>query len=67
MGGFSGEIKTVVVWKLDRLSRNQRDGINLLAELCDRGNGAREHPRATSGRDSRQRAWRLPRVPPRFV
>jgi DNA invertase Pin-like site-specific DNA recombinase len=34
---FNGEIKTVVVWKLDRLSRSQRDGINLLAELCERG------------------------------
>ena len=34
---FTGEVKTVVVWKLDRLSRSQRDGINLLAELCDRG------------------------------
>ena len=34
---FAGKIKTVVVWKLDRLSRNQRDGINLLADLCDRG------------------------------
>jgi DNA invertase Pin-like site-specific DNA recombinase len=34
---FNGEVKTVVVWKLDRLSRSQRDGINLLAELCDRG------------------------------
>ncbi len=33
---FNGEVKTVVVWKLDRLSRSQRDGINLLAELCDR-------------------------------
>jgi DNA invertase Pin-like site-specific DNA recombinase len=34
---FDGAVKTVVVWKLDRLSRSQRDGINLLAELCDRG------------------------------
>ncbi len=34
---FLGEVKTVVVWKLDRLSRNQRDGINLIANWCDRG------------------------------
>ena len=32
-----GTIKTVVVWKLDRLSRRQRDGINLLADWCERG------------------------------
>lgn len=34
---FTGEIKTVVVWKLDRLSRNLRDGINVLADWCDKG------------------------------
>ena len=34
---FSGSVKTVVVWKLDRLSRRLRDGINLLAEWCERG------------------------------
>jgi len=34
---FHGEVKTVVVWKLDRLSRNQRDGINLLADWCEQG------------------------------
>ncbi len=34
---FIGEIDTVVVWKLDRLSRNLRDGINVLADWCDRG------------------------------
>src|SRR4051812_36830277 len=28
---FAGAIRTVVVWKLDRISRRQRDGINLLA------------------------------------
>jgi len=27
----------VVVWKLDRISRRQREGINLLAEWCERG------------------------------
>ena len=34
---FHGEICTIVVWKLDRLSRNLRDGINTLADWCDRG------------------------------
>lgn len=34
---FAGTVKTVVVWKLDRLSRRQRDGMNLLADLCERG------------------------------
>ena len=34
---FSGEVQAVVVWKLDRLSRNLRDGINTLADWCDRG------------------------------
>jgi DNA invertase Pin-like site-specific DNA recombinase len=33
---FRGDIQTVVVWKLDRISRRQRDGINLLADWCDR-------------------------------
>ena len=34
---FAGDIQTVVVWKLDRLSRSLRDGINVLADWCDRG------------------------------
>ena len=34
---FEGLVKTVVVWKLDRISRRQRDGINLLADWCDKG------------------------------
>lgn len=34
---FSGKIKTVVVWKLDRLSRRLRDGINVLGDWFDRG------------------------------
>jgi DNA invertase Pin-like site-specific DNA recombinase len=33
---FSGLISTVVVWKLDRLSRKLRDGLNVLCEWCDR-------------------------------
>jgi DNA invertase Pin-like site-specific DNA recombinase len=36
-GIFAEKVKMVVVWKLDRLSRRQRDGINLLADWCDRG------------------------------
>jgi len=36
-GIFMGTITTVVVWKLDRISRRQREGINLLAEWCERG------------------------------
>jgi DNA invertase Pin-like site-specific DNA recombinase len=34
---FNGEISTVVIWKLDRLSRRLRDGINVLADWCERG------------------------------
>jgi DNA invertase Pin-like site-specific DNA recombinase len=34
---FAGQIRTVVVYKLDRLSRNLRDGINVLSDWCDRG------------------------------
>ena len=34
---FSGQIKTVVVWKLDRLSRRLKDGINVLADWCEQG------------------------------
>lgn len=36
-GIFRGAVKTVVVWKLDRLSRQQLDGINVLADWCERG------------------------------
>ena len=34
---FGGTIKTVVVWKLDRISRRQLDGIGVLADWCERG------------------------------
>ncbi|MBF0367724.1 MAG: recombinase family protein [Oligoflexia bacterium] len=34
---FDGVVKTIVVWKLDRISRRQNDGINLLADWCERG------------------------------
>lgn len=36
-GIFNGTVKTVVVWKLDRLSRRQHERVNLLAEWCERG------------------------------
>jgi DNA invertase Pin-like site-specific DNA recombinase len=34
---FAGMVETVVVWKLDRLSRRQQEGVNLLADWCERG------------------------------
>jgi len=34
---FDGEVKTVVVWKLDRISRRQHEGISLLADWCENG------------------------------
>ena len=34
---FNGTVKTVVVWKLDRLSRSLQDGINTLCEWLNRG------------------------------
>jgi len=34
---FDGQFKIVVVWKLDRISRHQLEGINVLADWCDRG------------------------------
>lgn len=34
---FKGEVRTVVIWKLDRLSGKMRDGINVLCDWCDRG------------------------------
>lgn len=34
---FHGEVNTVVVWKLDRLSRSLRDGINLLCDWLEKG------------------------------
>ncbi len=34
---FNGQVKTVVVWKLDRLSRSLRDGINTICEWCEKG------------------------------
>lgn len=34
---FAGEVGTVVVWKLDRVSRNLLDGISTLAGWCQKG------------------------------
>jgi len=34
---FGGEVKTVVLWKLDRLSRRLNDGVNTLAAWCEKG------------------------------
>src|SRR5258708_5027777 len=34
---FAGEVRTIVTYKLDRLSRSLRDGINVLCEWCDKG------------------------------
>ena len=34
---FAGHIDTVIVWKLDRLARNLKDGINVVADWCQRG------------------------------
>jgi DNA invertase Pin-like site-specific DNA recombinase len=33
----AGTVTTVVVWKLDRLARSMREGINLLSAWCDAG------------------------------
>jgi len=34
---FAGRIRTVVIWKLDRVARSQREGINVLSDWCDKG------------------------------
>ena len=34
---FEGRIRSVVVWKLDRLSRSLKDGIGVLSDWCERG------------------------------
>ena len=34
---FAGTVKTVVVWKLDRLARSMREGINTLTAWCESG------------------------------
>jgi DNA invertase Pin-like site-specific DNA recombinase len=32
---FHGKVKMVIIWKLDRLSRNLREGVNVLADWAD--------------------------------
>ena len=34
---FMGDIQTIVVWKLDRISRTIRDGLTTLCGWCDKG------------------------------
>ena len=34
---FDGQVKTVVVWKLDRLARSIREGINTISDWCEKG------------------------------
>ncbi|WP_425398114.1 recombinase family protein [Aeoliella sp.] len=34
---FAGDVKTVIVYKLDRISRSLVDGINTLVDWCQRG------------------------------
>ena len=34
---FAGRVKTVIVYKLDRLSRSLKDGIQVLCDWCDKG------------------------------
>jgi DNA invertase Pin-like site-specific DNA recombinase len=34
---FAGTVRTVVCWKLDRISRRLKDGLNLLSDWCERG------------------------------
>jgi DNA invertase Pin-like site-specific DNA recombinase len=33
---FAGKIDTVIVWKLDRLARSLKEGVNVLADWCKR-------------------------------
>jgi len=34
---FDGRVSTVVIWKLDRLSRQLREGIDTICDWCDQG------------------------------
>ncbi len=34
---FSGSVETIVVWKLDRIARSMREGINTLSKWCESG------------------------------
>jgi DNA invertase Pin-like site-specific DNA recombinase len=37
---FAGRARIVVVWKLERISPRPRDGVDLLADWCERGRSA---------------------------
>jgi len=34
---FAGTVRTVVVWKLDRMARSMQEGINILSKWCEAG------------------------------
>jgi len=34
---FDGTVKTIVVWKLDRIARSMQEGINILSKWCEIG------------------------------
>lgn len=34
---FAGKVSTVLCWKLDRLSRSLKDGINIITDWCEKG------------------------------
>lgn len=34
---FKGEVDTVVIWKLDRIARSLKEGVNILEDWCNRG------------------------------
>lgn len=34
---FEGRVRTIVIWKLDRIARSMREGINTLSDWCDKG------------------------------
>lgn len=34
---FNGEVKTVVIWKLNRIARSLREGVQVLGDWCNKG------------------------------
>src|SRR4051812_25930974 len=34
---FAGKVKTIVVYKVDRIARRLREGLNVLCDWCERG------------------------------
>jgi hypothetical protein len=55
MAVFAGRVQTAVVWKLDRISRCRRDGVDLLADWSYRASSISQSspgcPRAMAGAD----------------